>query len=955
MDASSFNQPNTGLDVSMSTDAANSSMTSHSNGSSLSGPSSAANLKVGVPPVNLPNRGPNLKAEKPSHLSSSSHDAPRSRPTSSSGPPQFRHPDQGLHMTKPPPGLLTKPNYNTGTLNSKPQPPPRSLIDCYKQKRPTTSLGLPSGQNATEFRSGTFPLVRPGFPPKEAALENSSQHPLTQQTTNPQKDVEAAQARLEYRERSPVPSEVTIKEEAPTHRPDSPNYVPVLNFSDPDIIVLSDDDQENFKDNTRRTEKQQRQIPPSRIPQTSSSVQSIPRDPTTSTTSAHTFQIDPAESDGFRHNEIPRLESPSPRAATRRENRPQFVHPGMHRRSLPDEDEMDDDRYYEQSLRAAHHKESRRERDFEDYERPTTSHGRQYPPDRHMHAQDHGIIAPSKAARDYPPSLSRGRLAPSTPRITPATPSVNDIDIQTILGDKFRRAQVLEEELARMQSVFLDIDDKLTSISEKDQELASLRDRCRRFQDSLNDNKDKQLLMKDEIDKLRFQLHTAHDEIKRNKIEAEHRLSRAASKQEMSDKFIKQLRANNDSNKEQMLELQDEHKRIMNEVSNIYDERDNLKHRIRERDAEVEKIRWKLDEYRTMLQDQRAGYQDLREDCAKVDEAVITNRMLRANLDDAQQQLERERNMVASLEASLKDMTLEIEKVRHIVNNNHDNISERIRASIKAFEELLSNQEGNFAKSRDLLLKLQSNTEDPDSELFKALSSILTTTDSKWIDVKNGVSKLCQDQEEASRAYAEKFEKWKSVKESLTQQIETQAAQLKEQVATINNLEKHNLSLGAEVEKQKELNQCLVETKNEEQKLMQAKLAEVTHNYELSESNRREFVVRVSLLESSVNTLNGKLKAEREEAEAEKKSLKETTEKYREEITSLKAKYSDARDELAEIANLRQQLQKSKLTETELQKSLLEESQRTNAAAKSLVDLRQQLATKVGQMALKYA
>ncbi|KAF3927717.1 hypothetical protein ABW21_db0205437 [Orbilia brochopaga] len=841
-----------------------------------------------------------------------------------------------------------------------PPPPPKSILNFPKaaERLPMTPLGSfgTSSGGAADIRSGISALPRSAFLSKETTFGNNSQLTSADQARGSQKVTETTQPQRDYHGRStpsPDPSEISIKEEPSVHMPSSPTYVPIIHYSDPDIICISDDDEGNHKDAHHENEEREHQPPPSRqpLPQTSSSGPSIPREPTTSISSARTVQRDHVEPDDFGHHEAARLAGPHARAAAHRGNETSFVHPGLHRRSLTDEDEMDDDRFYEQSVPAGRQKESRRERDFEDYEHPTSTHDRQYVPGRNMHAAEHGVRPSSKPTHDYTPGLARGRFAASTPRI-PGTPSANDFEIQQILGDKFRRAQILEEELARMQSVFLEIDDKLTSISEKDQELVSLRDRCKRFQDSLNDNKDKQLVMKDEIDKLRFQLHTANDEVKRSQMEAEHRLARAAAKQEMSDRLIKQFRASHDLTKETMQELNDQHKRVMSEVSSIHEERDSLKHRIRERDAEVEKIRWKLDEYRTMLQDQRAGYQDLRQDCTKVDEALVNNKLLRANLDDTQKQLARERKMVASLEASLRDMTTEIEKVREAVNNNHDDMSERITTSVKAFEELLSSQEGNFAKSRDLLHQLQFNGESPDSKLFKTLDSLLTTTDFKWTEVKDGVSKLCQEQEEASRVYAEKYEKWKAVKESLARQIETQTAQLKEQTTAIGNLEKHKLSLSAEVDKQKELNQCLVETKNEEQKLMQAKLSEVTHNYELSESNRREFVVRVSLLESSVNTLNGKLKAEREEADAEKKSLKETTEKYREEIASLNSKFSEAKEGLTEISELRQHLQKAKATETELEKSLQGENQKVAAAAKLLGDLRQQLIDKDKQLSV---
>ncbi|EWC46904.1 hypothetical protein DRE_03916 [Drechslerella stenobrocha 248] len=408
----------------------------------------------------------------------------------------------------------------------------------------------------------------------------------------------------------------------------------------------------------------------------------------------------------------------------------------------------------------------------------------------------------------------------------------------------------------------------------------------------------------------------------------------------------------NESNKEQLSELQEGHVQVKSEFVDLLDEREKFKSKIHERDLELDKIKGHMEEYHKALQTQRDKYRGLLDACAKADETNVTNRALQANLNRAQDELEKERNIVVALQARLQEMNDEIEKIKNSMSTHHSDITQQITVTMKTFEQLASSQEENFAKSRDLLLKLQYNSEEPDSELFKFLSTISTAADSQWTGLQETLSKLCRDQEQASHDYAERFEKWKTVKEILTMKIESQATELNRQTATINLLNEEKGNLNSELQKQKELNRCLVEAKTEEKELLQTRMTEVTSKFTTSENARRELLVRNSLLESSVQSLELRLEAERDKSDSEKKILVETNMKDREEIESLRIEQTRASNDLIEIEQIRQQVKEASLSDAELRKAIAKETEKAIKAAKLNEDLNQILETKDEQLKL---
>ncbi|KAF3904046.1 hypothetical protein AA313_de0209662 [Arthrobotrys entomopaga] len=100
--------------------------------------------------------------------------------------------------------------------------------------------------------------------------------------------------------------------------------------------------------------------------------------------------------------------------------------------------------------------------------------------------------------------------------------------VHEIFSGKLRREQQLEEQLSMMQAAILDIEDKLSTIAEKDRDRTRLRDRCQRFEDALLEHRDKERGHLEEIGNLQRRVESHNHEIQTLRTEMQTRLDRAA-------------------------------------------------------------------------------------------------------------------------------------------------------------------------------------------------------------------------------------------------------------------------------------------------------------------------------------------------------------------------------------------------------------------------------------------
>lgn len=130
------------------------------------------------------------------------------------------------------------------------------------------------------------------------------------------------------------------------------------------------------------------------------------------------------------------------------------------------------------------------------------------------------------------------------------------------------------------------------------------------------------------------------------------------------------------------------------------------------------------------------------------------------------------------------------------------------------------------------------------------------------------------------RAYADKLEKWKGLKEALANQVLNLTGQLRDQQEAIRALTQEKHGFSAELERQKELNRYLVETTSKGKELNDLRLAEVRHKESLGEldkvKNELDRATRVATeLEESIVEEQKKPKKANEEARTLKEQLQD--------------------------------------------------------------------------------
>ncbi|KAK6536679.1 hypothetical protein TWF281_000900 [Arthrobotrys megalospora] len=538
------------------------------------------------------------------------------------------------------------------------------------------------------------------------------------------------------------------------------------------------------------------------------------------------------------------------------------------------------------------------------------------------------------------------------PRVA-RTPGINDIElVHTILDGKFRRAQQLEDELAEMQAVIFNIDDKLGSIFDRDQSASKLRDRSQRLQDALNEHRDKYARATEEASSLRFQLQAAHDELKRTELSMGNQLAREGDKLALSAKIIRQLKAYSEANRESLLDLEHGYRNIKAELAAVVEEKAKLKARIRERDDTVENMKSSIEMCQQALQGQREKYEAIRDRCINADAIFATNNMLRIDLDNTRSDLNQERETVISLQGTLKSMAIELEALRSTMCGQHETVTSGVDSTTKTLHKLIESQQREFQGFRDGVAKLRSDCEDPESDLFKRLDVIIAITNSKWMGVNESMLSLHQQHEKEVQGYSDKVDKWKALKETLTGQIQDLTSRLSAQKDTINALtqEKHVTFL--ELEKQRELNKGLVETTSKENELHALKLTELSHKTELLEGSKREYLVKNSLLESTLRTVEAKVEAEKQKADAQKREWESKSEKQLEDLQKLQEQFGAAQDKLGEQEQMKGELQQATQLAADLKGRVVEEKAKSDEAKEEVRTLREELQIKDEQLSL---
>ncbi|KAK6361483.1 hypothetical protein TWF730_005207 [Orbilia blumenaviensis] len=545
----------------------------------------------------------------------------------------------------------------------------------------------------------------------------------------------------------------------------------------------------------------------------------------------------------------------------------------------------------------------------------------------------------TRAAHSMISGFPRGRSAAACSRGAGGA-EINDIEIvHSILDGKFRRAQQLESELAQMQDVIYDIDNKLGSVFDRDQEVSKLRDRCQRLQDALNEHRDKHTSANEEINRLRFQLQSAHDEIKRNELSLAHQLARESDKLELSKKINRQLRAHTEASRESFLDLEEGYKNLKAELAEVIEEKDKLKSRIRERDREVENMKSSIKVCERALEVQRKRYEEIRGQCVTADATNIANGILRTDLESARSDLNLERESVASMGATLQSMAAELDAMRSCMREQHETVAGGVGSSVATLAQIVASQQVGFQGLREEVEKVRASCEGPDSEIFKSLDRVLEMTVSKWAGVNEAVDGLKEEQVRGAKAHSERAERWKALKESLNQQVRDLAGQVGAQKESLLVLAQEKNEALLELEKQRVLNQCLVDTTNKEKDLGKLKLTEASHRAELLEGTKREYLVRNSLLESTVRTLESKLEAEKQRADAEKSVLEGEGRKGEEDLRELREQYDAANKRLDGLAAVEDKLAKANGEVGDLKAQLQTKDEQLGLAATRWADV----------------
>ncbi|EPS41529.1 hypothetical protein H072_4533 [Dactylellina haptotyla CBS 200.50] len=532
----------------------------------------------------------------------------------------------------------------------------------------------------------------------------------------------------------------------------------------------------------------------------------------------------------------------------------------------------------------------------------------------------------TRANRNFPPRPTRRRsIAVTTNRMDRGVPA-NDLDlVSEILNGKFRREQLLDEQLSMMQTAVMDIDEKLNIIVEKSHERSKLRERCQMFEDALHKHRDEGITHKEEIDKLGVKVLQYDSEIKLNRTEMEFRLARANDRQEQYLEVIRKLRTANEAHQEQFKELGEKQTQLNEDLEDVLTERTKLRVQMNDRDKLLENVMKELQTYKQKLEEHRIKYQDIADKCARADETAIMNKILRDDLERARNDLEQERVAVASLDETIKALTLELVKFKDTVDSNHRMATGQTNSVMNVCQQFISSQQINFDRYYQILTKIETNGEDPTSELFKNLKGISLDLDSKWSSLQTLLSGLLESQNKLSSDSSERAGKWEAIKSTMKDKIDDLVQRLDEQQCITRNISMEKNSLSVELSKQKELNLCLVDTTNSERALHESRMMALKGKLDNLESAHGDIIIKNTLLNSSLKTLEAKLEDERRNVETKKKLLSEANERYKEATGQLEGDYKRIADRLSETEKANSELDEAKKLITTLEAQLATE------------------------------
>ncbi|KAF3937029.1 hypothetical protein ABW19_dt0210067 [Dactylella cylindrospora] len=544
-------------------------------------------------------------------------------------------------------------------------------------------------------------------------------------------------------------------------------------------------------------------------------------------------------------------------------------------------------------------------------------------------------------------------LSPAHTRTRSAAPAayrnggeeLDDMEmVHRILNDKSRKAQILESQMEMMKKVVWEIDEKLETICEKNQEIKSLRDRCNRLQDAVDNHRQKQAPLHQEIEKLRHQVQAMADEIKRNKMEFVYCENRAKQKQELSAQVITRLRGLHDENAKYVSEMSDKYIQLKDEFDSLVREKDMLLKDISDRDSVVRAIQVTTRSSTEKILELRKEHSELRE----------KNNMLQDLLNNKEAQIASEKAANADLRVTLKQMNSEITGIRAAMDTHHKSLLEEIEKGNKLMNEYGQIQEEEIKRSQEVMHKLLQNTGDTDSELFEALRRTHTGLDQKWNELQGALSNLREVQDVTSKAHIEKVEKWKTLKLTMGNKLEFQEQELREKQEKITDLESTILQLNSEISKLKDLNQCLLDTTKVDRESHASKVAELSKALGRAESERTELTVQKSLIEASIENTARRSEAEKDtlkdEAGRYKGLLAAADTRHQAEVEKLCRERDAAISKAQELSNLQTKFEELSIDNAGLQREAAEKQNRVSEMEKTLECAQRELGNKETQL-----
>lgn len=193
--------------------------------------------------------------------------------------------------------------------------------------------------------------------------------------------------------------------------------------------------------------------------------------------------------------------------------------------------------------------------------------------------------------------------------------------IHNFLDNNIKRSRTLEIQNDTFKTAIWDTSERLTFISEKIEDSASLRSRLDITSESLDRCIKQRADLTQEVDKLARQLQTAHSDLSRAKIDADNSASRNKSKQELSTQIINRLREINRDDADKLSLLVEKHGELKTQFAEITREREKLFNSLNERDKKISEANTEIQRLERCYGDWKAKCTELASKCREADQS----------------------------------------------------------------------------------------------------------------------------------------------------------------------------------------------------------------------------------------------------------------------------------------------------------------------------------------------